>query len=395
MAISLFLASAWNASPASAGPAPLELSIPKTTGKYRVGTRLVPAVDRSRDMGFGKAGKRKLSIQLFYPRANRSRANGRKLRCPAAPYAPKPVIDRLVADTVPGRTAEIKSGVCRGGPVAKGKYPVIVFSHAFAAGGPLYTALSADLASRGFIVASISHTYEAFAVKFPKTPVTGGVYGGPLNASEAPPAELAELETVRASDASFTLTYVRALARKKGSQLWRHVRTRSAGILGHSLGGATAVEAANGDARFTASADLDGEVWNDGLPATNLDTPHLLGLSEGGLRDTFNLTLACSYFKRLTGDKHALLFAGTKHYAFSDFQALAPQVYRQYPDWPSGPAIPDFVGTADPAGSVSLQRKVLARFFRFYLVPGRTGSLDLNGGTVSDFPEPECLRPVP
>ena len=128
-----------------------------------MGTRTELAVDKSRDMGFANSGKRKLMIQLFYPRASKS-PNGKKLKCKPAGYAPDAIIDRLKEETIPGQQTDIKSGVCKGGPVAKVLHPVIVLSHAYTATGFMYTSLASDLASRGFIVAAIDHTYEAFAV---------------------------------------------------------------------------------------------------------------------------------------------------------------------------------------------------------------------------------------
>ena len=393
-ALAISVMFAWPSASALAGP--INLSVPKPTGKYRVGTRTELAIDRSRDMGFGKPGKRKLMIQLFYPRAIRSRSRGKSLPCLPSDYAPRAVFKRLQEDTATAGEVRVKTGVCMGGQLARGLHPVIVASHAFAANRTLYTSLAADLASRGFVVAVIDHTYEAFAVRFPAASLAEGVYGGPINASDVAPAELSELEAVRSDDASFALTFVNGLSKRKSSPLWRHVDRAHSGIFGHSLGGATSFEVAHDDARFDASVNLDGEVWNSGLAPTNLATPHLLLLSEGALRDTFRFTLACAYYQRLTGPKQALLFTDTKHYAFSDFQALAPQILEQDPDWPLGPQLPGFIGTADPDSTISLERKTLAKFFKFYLGEHKPGAPKLASGTeLTPFTSPECIRTVP
>jgi len=260
----------------------------------------------------------------------------------------------------------------------------------------MYTSLASDLASRGFIVAAIDHTYEAFAVKLPSGPVREGVYGGPFDSVEVSTDQSADLESTRADDASFVLTFVNGLSGRKSSPLWRHVDRKHSAVMGHSLGGATAFETANKDSRFDASVNLDGEVWNDELAATNLNTPHLLLLSEAALRDTFQFTLACAYYGRQTGPKQALLFAGTRHYAFSDFQSLSPQVVAQYPEWTFASQMPSFIGTADPASTVALERQTLARYFKFYLGKKKDGAPQLESGpALTTFAPPACLRPVP
>jgi len=346
-------------------------------------------------MGFADSGRRKLMIRLFYPRASKS-PNGRKLKCRPAGYAPGAVIDRLEEETVAGRQVDIKTGVCQGGQVARGLHPVILLSHAYTATGSMYTSLASDLASRGFILAAIDRTYEAFAGGFPSGPVREGVYGGPFDSVGAPADQSAALESIRADDASFVLTFVDGLSDRRSSPLWKHVDRKHSGIMGHSLGGATAFETANKDSRFDAAVNLDGEVWNDELAARNLKTPHLLLLSEAALRDTFRLTLARAYYGRQTGPKQALLFAGTKHYAFSDFQSLSPQVVAQYPEWPYASQMPSFIGTADPASTVALERRTLARYFKFYLGKKKSGAPQLESGpALTTYAPPTCLRPVP
>lgn len=381
--------------PTVAAAGDIELTIPRATGNYQVGTRAELAVDRSREMGFGMPGKRKLMIQLFYPRA-KTRVNGKRPRCLPSDYAPRAIVDHLAEKTSLTDRVNFKTGACKGGPSARGKHPTVILSHAFAANRMLYTSLATDLASRGFIVAVVDHTYEAFMVKFPTGPIAEGIYGGPLDATEVAPAELAELESVRSDDVSFALTYVNRLSSRKASPLFGHVDKGRSGIFGHSLGGGTSFEAANDDGRFDASANLDGEVWNDSLAASNTTKPHLLLLSEGALLGTFQFTLACAYYERLTGPKHALLLTDAMHYAFSDFQVMAPQILEQNPEWQLASLLPDFIGTAGPRSAVAIQRETLAKFFRFYLGPRKDGSPKLESGSkLTSFSPSICYRTVP
>ena len=54
-------------------------------------------------------------------------------------------------------------------PIAKNprRFPLVIFSHGAGGTGFNYTCLTEDLVSRGYVVASIEHTYAAFAVWVP------------------------------------------------------------------------------------------------------------------------------------------------------------------------------------------------------------------------------------
>ena len=51
--------------------------------------------------------------------------------------------------------------------MAEGVHPVVVFTHGYTGTFTDYTYIFEDLASRGYVVASVDHTYEATAVAFP------------------------------------------------------------------------------------------------------------------------------------------------------------------------------------------------------------------------------------
>ncbi len=232
----------------------IEISLPSPTGVTPVGTRPVELVDRSRHMGFGISGPRRLMVQLTYP----TRADS---HCAAAPYAPVGILKRLGSELDLDRHLDIDTGLCAGGEIKGGKHPLLLLSHAYMADRHLYTSLAGDLASRGFVVASIDHTGEAFAVRFPGRGYVDGVYGGVFTGHDTSGLEETQrLVDVRADDTSFVLSKLRKLSTHRRGPLAGHIGPE-AGVLGHSLGGATATQESVSDDRFDAAANLDGEIW--------------------------------------------------------------------------------------------------------------------------------------
>lgn len=87
--------------------------------------------------------------------------------------------------------------MCEGGVVMMRRSPLVRFSHACTPDRAVYTSLVADLASRGFIVASVDHTSDAFTVEFPGGELVDGQFGTPLESKQISEPELVNLVNVR------------------------------------------------------------------------------------------------------------------------------------------------------------------------------------------------------
>ncbi len=361
ISLAIFLAVTALASPAQAR-APLDISIPRPTGANAVGTRAIELVDRSRPMGFGLEGRRRLMVQLTYPIDSQA-------TCRPAAYAPKPILQRLQEQTLVATPLSVDSGICDGGRIKGGARPLVIFSHGFALDRLLYAALTSDLASRGFIVASVDHTGDAFSVRFPHTGYVDGVFGGPFTDRQLTGDELQALVDVRAPDLSFVLSRIRKLGRDPKGLLAGHVGKR-AGVFGHSLGGATATQAAVVDERFDAAASLDSPLWGGPATTTGATIPYLLAMAEGGFWRTFRARTICDFYSASTGPKDAWLLSDALHNSFNDLQVLAPEIARQDPAWPLANSYQTFVGTIDPTASIDSQRRALGAFFSAHLKHG-------------------------
>jgi dienelactone hydrolase len=200
--------------------------------------------------------------------------------------------------------------------------PLVVLSPGFTNPRSALTALAEDLASHGYVVAGIDHTYESFATAFPDGRVTTCLA---REVRGRGPGFWEKVVTGRAADVSFVL----------GALTGAHPAWPGAGLIdpsrmamaGHSAGGAAAIAAMLADSRIRAGIDMDGATYAP-IPDHGLARPFLfLGKQSnytpgsGGTVTTWDRD-----WKRLTGWKRWLLVAGAVHASFTDLELLADQV---------------------------------------------------------------------
>jgi dienelactone hydrolase len=200
-----------------------------------------------------------------------------------------------------------------------GAYPVVVFTHGFTGTFTDYTFLFEDLASRGYVVASVDHTYEATAVSFPDGRLAKSVLGSHL--SEIPdtdPQTMSRALSARLGDLKFVLDQLEHLNRTAESPLAGHLDLSSVAIAGHSFGGLTALEAIEHEPRFQAAISMDGLIPpNADFSSTN--KPVLLVDSGRELWTDDELGL----WGKLRGPRLALNLKGSEHVTPSDAVWLA------------------------------------------------------------------------
>jgi dienelactone hydrolase len=211
--------------------------------------------------------------------------------------------------------------------------PLVVLSPGFTNSRSALTGLAEDLASYGYVVAGIDHTYESYGTAFPDGRVTTCL------AREARQRGTASQEKVaksRAADVSFVLGELATTQPAwPGAGLIDPSRMAMAG---HSAGGAATVAAMLADSRIRAGIDMDGATCAP-IPARGLSRPFLFlgkqssytpgtgGTVTPGTRDWKLLRGAVSTWERdwelLTGWKRWLVVAGAVHASFTDLALLA------------------------------------------------------------------------
>ena len=306
------------ASAASGEPAGT-LSLPRPTGPSPVGTTSLYMKDTSRpDPWVPTAKARELMISLWYPTKSRT---GRR-----APYVtPKESELILKGAEITGVPSDALSRTRTNAfsdakPAGRRRsLPLVVLSPGLSEPRSSLTALAEDLASHGYAVAGIDHTYESLATAFPDGRVATCV------ACDAAKNEAfnQKLMRTRAADVSFVLDKLTGSHPKwKGASLIDPSRVAMAG---HSAGGAAAVEAMLKDPRVRAGIDMDGTTMAQ-IPQNGLSRPFLfLGTqakhSPGGADVTWDRD-----WRLLTGWKRWLVVAGAEHASFTNDLLLVEQL---------------------------------------------------------------------
>ncbi|MFJ7216109.1 alpha/beta hydrolase family protein [Amycolatopsis sp. NPDC098790] len=300
------------ASPAaSATPA---LSLAKPTGTRPVGTTSLHLKDTSRaDPWVPAVPYRELMVSLFYPAVP---APGAAKRFMSEAEA-KAVLDEAGIEGIPPSvlTTVHTDAVVDARPAGHG-LPAVVLSPGFKRPRAELTSLSEDLASHGYLVVLLDHTYENVATTFPDGRVTGCAACGSYSTEF-----WQKLQRGRAKDVSFVLD---SLTRSKWAPLLDPSRI---GMAGHSVGGTSTVNAMVTDPRIKAGIDVDG-TQEDPLLAPGLDRPFLFFGRQNTYAPGTGVESATwtEDWKQLTGWKRWLTVAGMQHPSFTDIGLVGEQL---------------------------------------------------------------------
>ncbi|MEV6877150.1 esterase [Amycolatopsis sp. NPDC051128] len=296
---------------ASADPA---LTLAKPTGDRPVGTAALYLKDTSRpDPWMPSVPYRELMVSLFYPAVP---SPGPKKQFMSEAEA-KAVFEEAGITGIPPAvlTTVHTDAVVDARPAGHG-LPLVVLSPGFKRPRAELTSLSEDLASHGYLVVLVDHTYENVATTFPDGRVTGCAACG--NYDEA---FWKKLGRGRATDVSFVLD---SLTHSKWASLIDPARI---GMAGHSVGGASTIDAMVADPRIKAGIDVDGTT-DDPLLAPGLDRPFLF-LGRQNMYAPGTGTESGTWqrdWEQLKGWKRWLVVAGMAHPSFTDIGLVAEQL---------------------------------------------------------------------
>jgi dienelactone hydrolase len=377
-----------------------DMSLPNPTGNHYVGRMSIQLTDENRLEAYSddKADKRReLVVWIWYP------------------CTPPPISDSKPAIYLPGRWSEadivngVKLGTTRfrchsfeNAPIDSSQtmYPVVIFSQAgFSVLS--YSAIIEEIASHGYIVVGINHTYDAPVTIFSDgrvMPVSQkfmeGVnsQAGSFEESFRFRAEVADYKT---ADFKFVVDQLEII-NKASSVLADRLDITRLGVFGHSLGGNAALEFCRNDDRCKAAVNLDGANWNEvgklGLtkPAMVIAAEHpelVLPCDEMVMAKVFPSIEWCKEERRMVSqgwqiiiDKgtpgYGLTIIGAKHTNFADIQ---------FAHLPPGSPFQVVMGSAKPEVIWRITCDYILAMFDTYL-KGKTPSLLLEG-SVKPHPQ--------
>lgn len=259
-------------------------------------------------------------------------------------------------------------------------WPLVVFSHgAFGFSGSNYSTF-AELASNGYVVASIGHTHHAFYTLSTDGKLTTAdrdfiSEAAEINAAVGPQSK-AEVYTVtrdwltlRTDDINFTVDKILDEAGREGSVMpFSSINNEKIGLIGHSLGGAASAQLGRERGDIDAVIVLDGTMLGEEIALENDQVAHnqtpypipLLNLyaedhynaawgSEGDSYDNFYASAhgLCSY---------EAVFLGAGHLNFTDLPLFSPLLANMLG-----------TGDIDERYCIETMNQVVLAFFNGYL----------------------------
>ncbi len=289
---------------------PADVLLP--TGSYSVGTAVYTWADDTRDEAFtAEKDHRRVTVQFFYPTRE---------------------------DTTAGMAVE-------GADIAAdGNYPLLIFSHgAFGYRRSNYSAYM-ELASHGYIVCSIDHTYHAFFTKEEDgniIPVNLGflkevqqLEDNKFSLEEGFCLEQKWLK-LRTEDLKFVLNRIKTTAKEDSNGLFQGIDLEHIGAFGHSLGGAAAAQAGRElediDAVMVLDGTMLGEVTGveDGRQ-TFIDTPYPKPILNFYNESHYKINMLGSFpYANKVASEHAadsyqVVIRGSGHLNFTDLPMFSP-----------------------------------------------------------------------
>jgi predicted dienelactone hydrolase len=307
--------------------------IPTPSGPFQIGTSIYELNDTSRqELYSGRDETRRFMIQVWYPAEVKDgdvrapwMANAEIFAPAIAGFLEMPsyFLDHLALADSPAYL-EVP-------PAETDKpYPVILFSHGWQGFNAQNTEQAVELASRGYVVIGIQHTYGAVLTVFPDgTVAPNNPKALPENADD-PNYEVVARKLVDqwAGDMSFALNQLSDWDKEAGNPFFQKLDLERVGVYGHSTGGGAAIQFCGTDSRCKAVLGMDpfmrpvsAEVIENGV-----SQPAFFMFSQGwaDITDSKNNRLFDQFYPNAPGLKGVIVINGTRHYDFSDLPLLSP-----------------------------------------------------------------------
>jgi predicted dienelactone hydrolase len=256
--------------------------LPAPTGRHQVGRVSFDWVDPNRAEIYSSnpRDRRELVVWVWYPAAPDPGAD-RAAYLPEA-WAPAGQLLGLNA-------AGLRSHAVEAAAVAdeQSSYPVLVQSQS---GFPplLLAAIAEELASHGYVVVGVNHTYETAVTVFadgrvvPMSPAAVAGLLGPQTETGPYQEQFAQRAAVcdyKAADLASVANQLQQLPADAAGLLAGRLDLDRLGGFGHSFGGNAALQWCRDDRRCRAAANLDGALWTE-VGRVGLDRPVLQVLAE-------------------------------------------------------------------------------------------------------------------
>jgi predicted dienelactone hydrolase len=304
-------------------------------------------------------------------------------RYPPAPWMLTDVFQAWLANVgFPPTSLPVPTTAGRiGAPVhrADRRLPVIVFSHGAHDHRADTTTVVQELASHGYAVVTVDHTYDAFT-QFPGGPVLSPVFQRKIPMS---PADFA-------ADARFVVDCVADLAaghnpdvdgRELPEGLLHSLDIHRIGMFGWSKGGTATALATLADDRIRAGLSFDGPM--EPTITEDLRKPFMM-MSAVNTRAAD--PDAQEFWTHLLGWRRYCQLNGAQHLSFTDTEGMILQAAKIL--GMSRQVVQGYVGTMDPHEGVRIQQAYPRAYFDLHLKHRPSRLLD---GPSPEFPDVQFI----
>ncbi|KAF5254131.1 hypothetical protein FANTH_1013 [Fusarium anthophilum] len=197
----------------------------------------------------------------------------------------------------------------------KKDYPVALFSPGYQGSRLVYGAMARSLASLGYIILTVDHTYEAFVVEFPDgTAAPAAEFPDNMNSTYR------QLE-VRTRDESFVISQLcnQTLVEQVFGDFPGTFDPHRVAVYGHSFGGSTAAVTAQRDRRVIGGLNFDGPMYGSVVEEGLKSTPYIL---VGTNMTSDPVAGWNAFYDKIDAAKMEMVVKHTRHYAFTDVPLL-------------------------------------------------------------------------
>lgn len=348
-------------------------SMDKPTGNNAIGTQSYEIIDPKREEMYGKerGNKRRIMIQVWYPT---DKTEGLK----KAPWIEggKPVVRGIaeamkLPSSILDHTAFIKSNSYINAELStiSSKYPVVIVSHGWTGFRNLHSDFAEELASHGYFVVSIDHTYGSDGVNFSDGSVLKLDRDALPDRSKTPDfLEYAyNLVSTYSGDISLVIDELEKWNRGdietpfKGS-----LNLDKIGLIGHSTGGGGAVMTAIEDYRIKALIGFDAwvESFKEEELQRGLGIPSLFFRSEQW-QDGLNNKKLLRIVAGNRNDTYFYQVQGTSHFDFTMAYMYSPLIKKF-----------GISGSLNSKLGLTLQKEYIITFFNEYLLRYEEGETE-------------------
>lgn len=365
-------------------------TLPIPSGAYIPGSRLLHFIsDADEPITPEKGDQRALMIKVWYPASIENEEKetyltaGDKVGFARKYNLPESTFYYL---------NKIKTNTYKSPKIAEGRFPVLIFSHGQYSMANGYYSMIEEIVSQGFIVLGINHTFESTGVLFPSGKMV--LYNHEFEAKYNNEG-MAEMiwETMQAYPSAKSLEdkvkllreplkdyYAASITRRwskdiglvlnaipkwnENSFLSGHIYLDKIGVIGHSQGGAVAVQSLLEYPGLSAGVNLDGAQWGD-LVDTTISQPLLYLKSDWpSSHPDFN---EVAYSNIDSKHFYQAKLLGSGHSSFMDI----PYIINS--------RLINEAGTIDRHHASKVSSELVVKFFQKYLL-----NLDTNIKTMED-----------